>query len=474
MSLDLEEVDLLCLYKSSSIDGEILKWLGQENHFLLLFNSGCPLPQDFKNVRSYEISYDNAPEVVKKVAWNHQFANIKWIATVEEPLFFEARKLLEEYSLGVNLYVSDYSDFGILALKNLFFNLANRKRVIPLKNIAGTFTGIPAIICGAGASLKKNSEVLKEVSEKALIFAGGTALSYLAKWKVKPHFAAAIDKEFSFDSPFDIPFFFKGRTNYRVFKKLSSPAIFVRGHETFLESYILDLLGFDKDSFDGGWNVATFLTEMAIFLGCDPIILVGVDLSFTGGRKYAGEKGEETKNLIEKRDVFGSEVKTQKDWFLASLWLKDLKEKFKDRHLINGSEGLPLEGFEVGDLALFSSFPSFDLSKLVEERLSLAADFEIPVERLFSVKGVLEKSFLNCFSYLNAYFEEKIKFSDLKAAFNNEPVYLFALFPLWEIFKWEILKSVSENFILGREINEALFYKRVVEEYLKFFEFVKF
>ncbi len=163
-------------------------------------------------------------------------------------------------------------------------------------------------------SLEKAAPYLKN---NALLFAGGTALSSLGKYGLTPHFGGLIDPHpptgrFFQHKSFEIPLFFQSRVSPDLLKQMRGPLLWIPGSQN-------DLL--TEETFDGGWNVSTFLTAIAQKLGCNPIILVGVDLAQRGEKSYAGDfERPEGGELIWVQD----DLYTRRDWLFAADWLADL------------------------------------------------------------------------------------------------------------------------------------------------------
>ena len=115
--------------------------------------------------------------------------------------------------------------------KNLL-EIPGSKLELKMKN---QFVGIPAIICGAGPSLGKNIHILKELQNKALIMAGGTAMNVLNGAGINPHFGLGIDpnpahfKRLISNIAFEEPFFYRQRMYHRALKTIHGERIFVTG-----------------------------------------------------------------------------------------------------------------------------------------------------------------------------------------------------------------------------------------------------
>ena len=62
---------------------------------------------------------------------------------------------------------------------NFYKNLFELPKAKPASSLFSKFDKVPAIICGAGPSLEKNLPLLGTLKDRAIIFAGGTAMNAL-------------------------------------------------------------------------------------------------------------------------------------------------------------------------------------------------------------------------------------------------------------------------------------------------------
>lgn len=154
------------------------------------------------------------------------------------------------------------------------------------------FKGVPALIVSAGPSLAKNIDVIKKYKDNALIFCGGSSLNTLYKNDIVPDFLNVIERNDTlvhFDLPCtkDINFVTEPYTNPCYFKKDFKRIFYTASLESddarwFLENAEKPLIPYETKG-----TVAYHSIYTAYYLGCNPIILVGQDLAYSGGDCYA-------------------------------------------------------------------------------------------------------------------------------------------------------------------------------------------
>ena len=220
-------------------------------------------------------------------------------------------------------------------LKNLP-HVANNPMV---DDLCDAFRGVPIIIVGAGPSLAKNIDQLKAAQGKAIILCVNRALRSLQNAGIWPDFAINLE-------PQDVASQFVGidlsRIPGLVLSVTSHPALFELDAPRILSfSSNLDAEGWMFDSADSiseivsGGSVSCSALSLSLLWGCDPIMLVGQDLSFPGGAYYhAGGADGDT------QAVYDEETQT---WKLEGL-SDDLSKLLKGR---SEDLGLCFDGTEV-------------------------------------------------------------------------------------------------------------------------------
>jgi len=495
---NLHDADVVCIYGQSdlSLNLFLTKWQEQKNNRYLVFieddkekykvlekNVDQYLKKDsFRNHRIKTFFLSNPIEkTLKKLAWNFVNLNLKIIKASNEKRkksFDNISRNLNELLIGANVLLDVYSDFGIRNFENLYNNLLKTNEVVLFDSLKNKFKDIPAIIVGAGPSLDKNVELLNEVSDKALIFVGGSAINVLSKKNIKFHFSAQVDqnlffKKFKDNNLFlENIFFYQNQINYEMLPLVHCNKILLFDSGIYLlERWIYEQLDIKQDMFETGWNVSTFLIEIAILLGCKKIYFLGLDLCYKN-KKYAKDVtlDQNDYHLIKTKDINNNLAFTQKDWFLAKKWIEKLVLENRNLEFVNATEGgLKIEKIEnkkfsevIESLQKTYDFHGY-IHAIYENQNKMKLEENKIKDILNRIKKSLEKIDNLCDETLkdieyNVFDKNLIKFQ-------KEITYICLLDPLWQIWKHVLLRNIAQNEkdIL---INKIIFFKNVIFQHL--------
>lgn len=262
-------------------------------------------------------------------------------------------------NLNKALY-SETASFGIPFYRNYFSNFLDVTTSHLGNGLLGKFKNVPAIICGAGPSLNKNMDVLATLHDRALIFAGGTALNALNAKGVMPHFGVGIDPnpdQFTrlvMNHAYELPFLYRCRMLHEALNIVHGDRLYVTGSGGYeIGKWLEKKLDLDEPELEEGFNVLNFSVLLAHAMGCNPIICVGIDLAYSDGNSYAAGvvnhpvhdlKGNfRTKNqdeeLVSKQDIYGRPIYTLWKWIAESMWYTHFFDTHPETLLINATEG---------------------------------------------------------------------------------------------------------------------------------------
>jgi antitoxin component YwqK of YwqJK toxin-antitoxin module len=285
------------------------------------------------------------------------------------------------------------------------------------------FHNVPAIICGAGPSLEKNIHLLKTLGNRALIIAGGSAINALNSYDISPHFAAGIDPNptqltrILANNEYETPFFYRNRIYSGALSLQSGPKLYVTGAGGYkIPEYFETKLGIEKqDPIDEGYNVINFSVSIAKKLGCNPIILCGVDLAYTNNQSYLqGMKFHALHNfkktfitkgpqdeLVGFKDINGNSTTTLWKWINEASWFSEFVEKNPKTLMLNATEGgigFPLvKSITLKDVADKYLQKSYDFESLIHGEIQNSQfPEEVNSVNVLKIMKLLRKSLGQC------------------------------------------------------------------------------
>ncbi len=324
--------------------------------------------------------------------------------------------------------------------------------------LKGLFQNVPAVIVGAGPSLEKNGHLLTEFEKKGLILAGGSALNAIAQ---EPHFAASVDKEapyrqFKMHPFYETPFCCQSRMSAENFSLIHGPGLlFPDGNAPWI-----NWINRQEEGFETGWTVGNFLTAFAAFLGCNPIVLIGMDLCYENERKYARIEAQPPEGLVQAQDARGEPVWTQRDWLMAARWTEEFAERHPETGFINATEGGLGFASPVASQPLSSILETLSIESNLRKRVFEAVETAPPIGPCRWDEW--KESLIRCRKLLKKFDPEKIE---------GEIASVKLLEPLWQIWKpvFERELELDRQPLAQQEkikLNQALFFEQVLEEHL--------
>jgi hypothetical protein len=271
------------------------------------------------------------------------------------PDFYEMcrKRLVDAYRQGL-ANVATRITFGDQWVRNILANLPEILCAGRLKDLHNCLVGKPAILVSAGPSLNKNIHLLKEVGNRALIVCVDTAYRALQKAGIVPHLLISIDgshlnyKHFEGVDYSNIPLVMEMSVHEEIVKHHQGPKSVLCSMNDFTP-WLKDVFGDNLEIFSlpTGGSVATTAFSVIEYLGCDPLIFVGQDLSYPNGLAYASgtkyedrniEEIKKTRQLIPLKDIYDDEVFTTYDYLIYLKWFEERVKNGK-RTYINATEG---------------------------------------------------------------------------------------------------------------------------------------
>jgi hypothetical protein len=204
-----------------------------------------------------------------------------------------AARTLKNILFGARANAAARRKFAPRYLVNALRNLPPMLRGRDVQALADAWRGVPAVITAAGPSLDGAIEDLRAVSGRALLIATDTSLRPLLHSGITPPLVVALDPSAAnarhFQSLPDC-----SHTWLVSELALDRGATAVFGERVFWFRAgdhqpwpLLAELGLEAARLDVWGSVLTAAFQVACLAGCDPIVFVGADLAYTGGRPYA-------------------------------------------------------------------------------------------------------------------------------------------------------------------------------------------
>jgi len=179
---------------------------------------------------------------------------------------------------------------------------------IAIKNFFEKFTNLPAVVVGAGPSLDKSIATLKQNKDKCLIIAVDTALRALIKNDCMPDFVITLDcqkinfKDFAGLDIYDFYLIYElsvypAILNWYKGDKLICTAIGQHTADEYGKNYVKFEPNFkiimpyisDIGYIQTGGSVSTLALDFARLMNCNPVILLGQDLSYSNLKLHCSD-----------------------------------------------------------------------------------------------------------------------------------------------------------------------------------------
>ena len=236
-------------------------------------------------------------EVIQVPSWS----NVKFLVLRPYSFLFkeEVAKIRNNFYSFLNrteINTATMKRFDRLWTKNTFKNAPFFFTLSGLKKLKGVLRGIPAVVICAGPSLDDDLAILPRLQKNAFLIAVDTTVKPLLKRGIKPDFAITVDPQF-------INSFFMARIKSLVKEGtelpvlITDPAVYpttlrnytgikVLTSSVFSPGKIIERFAGEKGSIAAGGSVSVAAFDLARIAEADPIILLGLDLSYSSGKTH--------------------------------------------------------------------------------------------------------------------------------------------------------------------------------------------
>lgn len=369
---------------------------------------------------------------ISEIVWNFSRVSHLHISALrsyskhKNERFLELSHQISYDSAFYNAYLDEYFGYGISYFRNFYSNMLSLHKSYLGNHLFGKFKGVPAILCGAGPSLEKNVAQIGALKDKALIFAGGSAVNVLSNAGITPHFGAGIDPNSSqFErlqkhQVLDIPYFYRNRLYYGAFELIRGPRLYITGGGGYdVAEWFEEQLQIEGEPIDEGYNVVNFCVDIATAMGCNPIIFVGMDLAFTDLQQYAEGVLEDSsvemdallagKDINEcavlRSDIDGRPIHTLWKWIAEAKWIGNYAKEHPWVSLVNATEGgigfpgvpnSPLQQVSKECLKRSYAFPEW-----IEKEIQQSVMPQVTLPKMMQLMEELRDSLKRCVEHLD-------------------------------------------------------------------------
>lgn len=371
-------------------------------------------------------------------------------------------KLLKKTALSHALHLDRLH--GYQPFKNFVRNLRYLPDSFYANGLKGAFKGVPAVVCGAGPSLQKSIEVLRGLEKRAVIIAGGSTLAALSSQGISPHFGMAIDpnleeyRRLKNSFAFETPLLYSTRVHPGVFQTSNGPFGYMRSgiggipelwmeeELGLLDPLIGDLLSSETIS------VTAICIAWAQFLGCNPILINGVDMAYTGNKRYAlGVTDEEemafqaidaeksaADRILKRKDREGKSVFTAVRWIMESNSISLFAKQHPNVLFVNTTEGgIGFKGINYVPIEeAVAHFQEREIRALVHEKIGQNPMPRGTKETIGQKMGELKASLERLIGHLQILSGEKRGSTALaEMELKEEDATLFLFYDIYQVLK---------------------------------------
>lgn len=264
--------------------------------------------------------------------------------------FKKMKYLLEEFIMKQNTIALSSNNLD----GNFHININNFDMNVDV--LFGKYKDKPLYLIAAGPSLDKNIQELSRVKDNGIILSVGRAVKPLLGSGIMPDYIIITDpaphlynsqlKGLEIDVPIivlstcdkSVMLNYKGEKYIALQDGYSPAQEYAKTNNNILV--------------ETGGSVATTGLDVAIRMGCNPIIFVGQDLGFTDNKSHSSKTYSrniiETNNLRDIEDINGNIIQTSKNLYIYLRWIQNRIAEAEGIEFIDASEGgAKIEGTKI-------------------------------------------------------------------------------------------------------------------------------
>lgn len=284
--------------------------------------------------------------------------------------------------------------------RNIVENFFINEFDIPINAMKEMYADVPALIVSGGPSLEKHLNFINDFH--GIIISGGRTVENFLSKGIHIDFMVSVDPgnpafQLIEDIPSDVqmpPLFTYSESNANVVKKSNNKKILMNSPSVPISETNEILI----DIIPSGPSVANISMAIAEYLGCNPIVLIGQDLSYTDGKHHAGitvKSFDQEVNLnsqtIEVLGYYGEKIKTTSQFYSMLSWFEQwIKQSTKSFYncteggvWIHGCEHIPLKIYLDNQVNIADNF--------INERFASIFKDTVPFKKRISIEEYLDK-----------------------------------------------------------------------------------
>ncbi len=217
-------------------------------------------------------------------------------------------KCFREAAHAVIFNYGNCPEDSMIGVENIMKNLSTIMRNPGVKDMYGSFKGVPGIIVSTGPSLDKNIEELKNAVGKCVMISADSALKVLLKHDITPHAAVSLERILNVARMFrELPDDYKKKIWLAATPVIRKEAYDAWPGPTFMVYRAFahfEWIQMPKGTLNIGPSCSNMAFKILEALGCDPIILVGQDCAFQSVEKTHADSAPSVTNLnLKERDL---------------------------------------------------------------------------------------------------------------------------------------------------------------------------
>jgi len=255
-------------------------------------------------------------ELIKAASITFQLF-LKTMVVFEHPILARVcgdyyRLMVRHFREAAHAVIFNYGNCpndSLIGVRHIMRNLSIIMRNPGISDLYNVFKGKPGIIVSSGPSLDGNMHLLKGIEDHCVMVAADSALKVLLKNGIRPHLVSSLERHHLVAELFrDIP-----REDLDGIWLAGTPVLMPNVYEAYAGDTIIVYRAFAHFEWlqmpKGTLNIGPSCSNMAFktleALGCNPIILVGQDLSFRDEKKTHVVGIPEVTNLkLKKENLF--------------------------------------------------------------------------------------------------------------------------------------------------------------------------